>query len=85
MDDRMKELPNGIAVLTAWLEASPGVGPNELVWDVLQGAIDEGPEAEIAQTMGLAKLAGVLLAHLSKASGKPPRIILQEIAADYGS
>jgi len=83
VDDSMKELPRGIAVLTAWLEAGPGVGPDELVWDILHQAIDEGPESEVAQTLGLAKLASVLLVELSRVSGRDPGLILQQIASNY--
>ncbi len=83
-NDLMKELPRGIAVMTAWLEAKPGVAPEELVWTVLHEAIDEGPESVIEQSLGLAKLGQVLLAELSKLSGRDPGLILQQIASNYG-
>jgi hypothetical protein len=82
--ESMKELPRGIAVLTAWLEARPGVGPDELVWEVLHKTIEEGPQSYLDQSMGLTQLAGILLRELSNLSGQDPSMILQKIATNYG-
>jgi hypothetical protein len=79
----MRGLPRGIAVLTAWLEASPGVPEDELVWSEILANVDEGPVAEIEMTMGLMKLASILLVRLEMATGTPARELLQGIAAKY--
>ena len=83
MDPKMFGLPRGIAVLTAWLEASPGVGPDELVWSEVMGNVNEGPEAEVEMTLGLMKLASILRIRLEAAEGRSAPEILQDLAARY--
>jgi hypothetical protein len=83
MDPKLTGLPEAIGVLTAWLEAGPGVGPDELVWEEIMAVVEEGDEAQMWLTMGLMKLAGLLLVTLEGSSGTSAKEILQGIASKY--
>jgi hypothetical protein len=46
--------------------------------------VEEGPQAEVEMTIGLAKVASILLAKASQKSGDDHRAILQDISLRYG-
>jgi hypothetical protein len=80
-DDReAAALRRGLEVMTAWLEAKPGVGPHELMWQVIEANLAEGPEAVLEMALGLQALASILLVKLSIATNVPEAQILQETA-----
>lgn len=83
MDPRMTGLPRGIAVLTAWLEADRH--DDSLVWDEILASVEEGAEAEVEMTVGLFKLASILLVRAAGAEGVSERDILQDLARRYTS
>lgn len=78
-------LPEAIAVLTAWTEASPGVPQKELYWEVLGDSILGTAEEHVRLTNGLAKLAGILLVRASIATGESEQEILQQVASKFGT
>jgi hypothetical protein len=76
-------LPRAIGVLTAWLQAGPKDPDAELMWDEILATVDEGTEAEVELTVGLAKLGTILLTRLEHAERKPAGEILQDLAKRY--
>jgi hypothetical protein len=83
MPIHQESVPKAIEVMTAWLEAGPGVPPEELLWQVIRANTEEGREAEAQMTMGLVTLAGSLLLLLEEATGRSPSAILHDIALRY--
>lgn len=82
MDDRMTGLPKAIEVLTAWTESDKNP---DLVWERVMQAVEAGAEEEVEMTLGLMKLASILLVRLSGATGKSQGKLLQEIALKYAT
>ena len=80
MDDRMKGLPKAIEVLTAWTESDKNP---DFVWQRVMEAVEAGADEEVEMTVGLMKLASILLVKLSRATGKAEGTLLQEIALKY--
>jgi len=83
MDSQTAGMPAAISVLTAWLEAAPGVPSDELMWQLIQTIVQGGPEAEVELTIGLVKVASVLLVKLEGSSGQNAQQILQTMAIRY--
>ena len=75
----------GIEVMTAWLEAAPGVPADEVMWQVIGANVAEGREAEVQMILGLQGLASILLVLLSDATGRSAAEILQEIGQKYAT
>ena len=82
-DPRDAGIPRGIAVLTALVEAGPGDRDADLAWAEILANIAESPQAEVEMTLGLAKLALVLLARVASDEGRDPSEVLQDLALKY--
>ena len=82
-DPRDAGIPRGIAVLTGLVEAGPDDPDADLAWAEIMANIAESPQAEVEMTLGLAKLALVLLARLASDEGCDPSEVLQDIALKY--
>jgi hypothetical protein len=84
-EHRRAAMRRALEVMTAWLEAKPGVGPDELMWEIIEANVREGYEAEIAKSMGMQRLASILHVKLAVATGQSELEILQDIALRYAS
>lgn len=83
MTDPTRGVSRAVEVLTAWTEVDNEPASAQLFWSTFLQTVDEGMEAEIELTVGLAKLAGILLIKASTATGEAPVAILQDIGVKY--
>ena len=78
----MLGMNRAIAILTAWTEAKSG-DSDELFWREMMANVDEGTKGEVEMTLGLFKLAAVLLVRLAACEERPTAEILQDVAVKY--
>lgn len=83
MTNPLLGVSRAVEVVAAWLESDGTAGSDELFWSRFTSTVVEGPEAEAALAVGLAKLAGILLVKVSAATGVSERDVLQQIAQKY--
>jgi hypothetical protein len=69
--------------MTAWTETGGGSPVPELFFEEITRGLHEGPEAHAEMTMGLWKLAAILLVRNAKATGESEQEILRQIAMKY--
>jgi len=83
--NRQRAHSRALRLLTAWMEADPGVPwETSLMWRVLDEQLREGDAAQLELLTGLMQVSQSLLVRLKEETGRPMGDILQEEALRFG-
>ena len=83
--NRQRAHSRALGLLTAWMEAGPGVPwETSLMWPVLDEQLREGDAAQLELLTGLIQVSQSLLVRLEEETGRPMGDILQEEALRFG-